>query len=97
MQSNSIFEKYTQPFFHKNKNLFSSVGDPTVEQFIEEVSRLPYDEGLIPLGYELRPDLVSWIFYRTTDLWWLLLLVNGISDTFEGFKVNQRIKIPKVL
>lgn len=97
MRSNSIFEKYATSFYHKNKNLFTSLGDPSVEQFIGEINKIPYDEGLIPVGYEMRPDLVSWVFYRTTDLWWLLLLVNGVSDVFEGFKTNQRIKIPKIL
>lgn len=97
MPSNSIFEKYITSYLHKDKNLFTSLGDPTVERFLEEIEKMPYDEGIIPFGYEMRPDLVSWVFYRNTELWWLLLLVNGIYDVFEGFKVNQRIKIPKVL
>ena len=54
-----------------------------------------YDVGFIPEGYELRPDLISNLFYGTPKNWWLLMFVNGITDPFEGFKVNQRILIPK--
>lgn len=55
-----------------------------------------YDVGFVPAGYEHRPDLISNVFYGTPKNWWLLMLVNGISDPFEGFNINQKILIPKI-
>ena len=55
-----------------------------------------YEIGYIPAGYEHRPDLISNIFYGSPKNWWLLMLVNGISDPGEGFTENQKIIIPKL-
>tara|TARA_R100000951_G_C2487871_1_gene133533 strand:+ start:148 stop:453 length:306 start_codon:yes stop_codon:yes gene_type:complete len=55
-----------------------------------------YDVGYVPKGFEHRPDLISNIFYGTPLNWWLLMIVNNISDPFEGFKVNEKILIPKL-
>jgi len=54
-----------------------------------------YEVGYIPEGFEHRPDLISNVYYGSPKYWWLLMLVNGISDPFEGFFVNQKIFIPK--
>jgi hypothetical protein len=55
-----------------------------------------YEIGYVPVGYEHRPDLISNVFYGSPKNWWLLMLVNGISDPGEGFTQNQRIIIPKL-
>lgn len=55
-----------------------------------------YEVAFVPPGYEHRPDLISNVFYGTPRNWWLLMLVNGISDPFEDFNVGQRILIPKI-
>ena len=55
-----------------------------------------YEVGFIPAGYAHRPDLISDLFYDSPKNWWLLMLVNGISDPFEGFNENDRILIPKI-
>ena len=55
-----------------------------------------YEVGFIPAGFEHRPDLISNVFYGSPSNWWLLMLVNGISDPFEGFNVRDRILIPKI-
>lgn len=55
-----------------------------------------YEVGYIPAGYEHRPDLISNLFYGSPRNWWLLMLVNSISDPFEGFNQNDAILIPKI-
>jgi hypothetical protein len=55
-----------------------------------------YEVGYVPAGYEHRPDLIANVFYGSPKNWWLLMLVNGISDPNEGFKQNDRILIPKM-
>tara|TARA_R110000744_G_scaffold17412_2_gene47189 strand:+ start:313 stop:618 length:306 start_codon:yes stop_codon:yes gene_type:complete len=59
-------------------------------------SAYEYEVGYVPVGYEHRPDLISNIFYGSPKNWWLLMLVNSISDPNEGFKVNDKILIPKL-
>lgn len=55
-----------------------------------------YEVGYVPNGYAHRPDLISNVFYGSPKNWWLLMLVNGIDDPFEGFNENDRILIPKI-
>tara|TARA_A100001391_G_C5083578_1_gene280535 strand:+ start:4617 stop:4916 length:300 start_codon:yes stop_codon:yes gene_type:complete len=55
-----------------------------------------YEIGYIPAGYAHRPDLISNLFYGTPKNWWLLMMVNGINDPFEGFNESDRIFIPKI-
>ena len=57
---------------------------------------LEYTEGYVPVGFEHRPDLISEAFYETPKNWWLLMLVNNISDPFEGFNVGDKILIPNI-
>jgi hypothetical protein len=59
-------------------------------------SAYDYEVGYVPAGYAHRPDLISNVFYGTPKNWWLLMLVNNISDPFEGFNVNDAILIPKI-
>ena len=59
-------------------------------------SAFEYEVGYVPFGYEHRPDLISNVFYGSPKNWWLLMLVNGITDPGEGFNVSQRILIPKI-
>lgn len=55
-----------------------------------------YEVGYVPNGYAHRPDLISNVFYGSPKNWWLLMLVNGIDDPFEGFNENDKILIPKI-
>ena len=55
-----------------------------------------YEVGYVPNGYAHRPDLISNVFYGSPKNWWLLMLVNGVDDPFEGFNENDRILIPKI-
>jgi len=68
---------------------------PEFDDLLENLSnKYEYEVGYVPAGYEHRPDLISHIFYGSPKNWWLLCVVNGISDPFEGFQTNQRILIP---
>lgn len=82
---------------HKGKTITSVVGDKSFDKLTRfSESIYSYDVGYIPAGYEHRPDLISDLFYNTPGYWWLLMLVNNITDPFEGFNVNDRILIPKI-
>lgn len=81
---------------HRNAKVTTILNSPAHDQVLENLENAyDYEVGYIPAGFEHRPDLISDLFYGTPDKWWLLMQVNGIADPFEGFKVNDRILIPK--
>lgn len=82
---------------HKDAVITTIVNSIPFDNIIKNIeTNYEYEVGYIPEGYEHRPDLISNLFYGSPSNWWLLMLVNNISDPFEGFYVNQRILIPKL-
>jgi hypothetical protein len=45
----------------------------------------------------LRPDLISSKLYKTPNYWWIILLVNGIQDSFTELYSGQLLIIPNIL
>lgn len=52
-----------------------------------------YDEYIVEDGD--RWDRLSYKFYNTVQLWWLLAKYNDIKDPFTGLVVGEEIKIIK--
>lgn len=44
----------------------------------------------------LRPDLIANKAYKTTDLLWVILEYNNISDPLFGLQINQILIIPEI-
>jgi hypothetical protein len=82
---------------HKSVKVTTTVGHP-YHDYVAQNSSTVYTSrvGFIPVGYEHRPDLISNLFYGTPSFWWLIMLVNNVSDPFEGLNVNDRILIPNI-
>lgn len=82
---------------HRNITTNTIVNSEKFDLLLENLDNaFKYDIGYIPAGYEHRPDLISNLFYNSPKNWWLLMLVNGINDPFEGFNLNDVILIPKI-
>ena len=82
---------------HRNVLTTTIVNTPKFDSILSDLdSAYKYEVGYVPNGYEHRPDLISNVFYGTPKNWWLLMLVNSISDPNEGFKINDKILIPKM-
>ena len=82
---------------HKGIVSTTSVGNTRFDAISSDIDTLyDYDEGVIPIGYAHRPDLISNLFYGTPGYWWLLMLCNGVDDPFQGFKTGDRILLPKI-
>jgi hypothetical protein len=82
---------------HRGVTTTTIVNTPIFDSLLSDLgTAYRYDVGYVPNGYQHRPDLISNIFYGSPRNWWLLMLVNGISDPNEGFKQNDRILIPKL-
>jgi hypothetical protein len=82
---------------HKNATITTIVNSPVFDDIITNLEdAYTYEVGLVPAGYEHRPDLIANTFYGDAANWWLLMLVNTIPDPNQGFKINERILIPKI-
>jgi len=82
---------------HRNAEVTTIFNTKKFDDLLENLEdAYDYEVGYVPAGFEHRPDLISNIFYGAPDKWWLLMLVNNINDPFEGFKVQDRILIPKL-
>jgi hypothetical protein len=82
---------------HRNATVTSILNSPIFDKLIRDIDKTyEYEIGYVPAGYEHRPDLIANVYYGSPNNWWLLMLVNNITDPFEGFKVNERILIPKL-
>ena len=83
---------------HRNTITTTIVNSPVFDNILFNLEEaFEYEVGYVPNGYEHRPDLISNIFYGSPKYWWLLMLVNNITDPGEGFALAERILIPKVI
>jgi hypothetical protein len=87
---------FTEVFF-RNTKVTSIINNETFDRMISDIENsFNYDLYKIPIDLQHRPDLISSNFYGSPQNWWLLMLVNNITDPFEGFNVNDIILIPKI-
>lgn len=82
-------------YYHRGRTTSSSVGSGRFDNYVKSVSKGTYALGRVPAGYELRPDLISNLFFGNTDSWWKLMIINNINDPFEGLKVGNQLLLPK--
>ena len=45
----------------------------------------------------MRPFLISYRYYGTVGFWWIIMLVNGITNPLTDMEVGQILKIPSKL
>ena len=96
-QNTGPYELDAVKVVHRNAIVTTVVGSPIFDKLIENLDiSYKYEVGYVPAGYEHRPDLISNVFYGSPKNWWLLMLVNSIIDPNEGFKLNERIVIPRL-
>jgi len=80
---------------HKGVITHTPVGTEQYDSLVENIDTVfNFEVGYIPLAAAHRPDLISNVFYDTPSYWWLLMLVNNITDPFEGFNAGDRILLP---
>jgi hypothetical protein len=82
---------------HRSKVVGSSINSDYIDSLIEILAGdYDYEIAYIPNGYESRPDLISNVYYGNSDLGWLIMYANGITDPFEELYLNRKLKIPKI-
>lgn len=81
--------------YHRGVLTHTPVGNLEYDSLVENAEdAFQVDIGIIPPEAAHRPDLISNVFYGTPAYWWLLMLVNGVSDPFNGFNPGDRILLP---
>ena len=50
----------------------------------------------VPAWAVNRPDLISYVHYRTTRLWWLIAQINDIEKPYEDIFLGRELYIPKI-
>lgn len=53
-----------------------------------------YTEYQVTSPMEARLDLISNLFYKTPNLWWVIGMYNGITNPIFEVSVGRKLKIP---
>lgn len=70
------------------------VPDPLLNQ-VTPAALGPEPGTYMVVEEDLRdPTLISYKIYRTTSLWWLILMANEIIDPFKDLYLGRVLKIP---
>mgnify|MGYP003114465479 CR=1 FL=1 len=77
----------------KGRPVTSTLNSENLSQSLSMLDNQSGGIGIIPPGYEHRPDKIADLFYGSPTLDWVVLWTNDISDPFEQLKVGDRIKI----
>ena len=48
-------------------------------------------------GDSMRYDNISFQFYNTPIYWWIICLVNNITNTFASLETGTVLKVPNIL
>lgn len=71
---------------------------PWVETWERET--IPYSDNDIYIefnsNYNGRLDLVSYDYYKTSRLWWVIAVANNIQNPFEKIEVGKILRIPSL-
>ena len=65
--------------------------DYSIIDKIKAGESIPY---IVQLGEEFRPDIIAHKFYNDSKLYWILVYVNDIKNSPEGFYTQREIRIP---
>ena len=96
MTNRGPFEIGREVVVHKSKTIETTLNSKSWEDFVQDIYSKRYKVVKLPAGMAHRPDLLSYKYYGTPFLFWLILLANGLTDPFEGLNSGDNIKIVNV-
>jgi hypothetical protein len=77
----------------------SYVYEETGKMAFEIYKRVPIAEDdadqytVIQAQHQYRPDLMAYEIWGFSDLWWVLLVANNITDIYD-FDIGKNIRVP---
>lgn len=45
---------------------------------------------------KIRPDIISFLKYGSTQYWWIIMMVNNIDDIWNDLEVGDELIIPSM-
>lgn len=104
MQELQPIDKTRSKYYSRNNGLPIYADTSTGDTFVgintnsQEIPVTPTDQKhTLDVKYAFRPDLLSYLYYRTPLLGWYICEANGIVDPFdpdEGLFPGRSIRIP---
>ena len=81
---------------HRGQKIPTSVGSRGYENIYGGSNNKIFikKSGVIPRGFEHRPELISNLFSDSAAAWWVVCERNNIFDIFEQLNAGDRIRIP---
>lgn len=81
---------------HKGVRIPTSVGSTQYENTFAGDANRSFEgvAGIIPAGYEHRPDLISNLYLNTPAGWWIVCERTIAFDVFEQLNPGDPIRIP---
>ena len=79
---------------HKDKNILTSVGSGIYENHVRNLLSRRSTPGIVPTGYDHRPDLIANIYLGQPDAWWIISEMNAVTDPFEQLNIGDSIRLP---
>jgi len=87
-------EKMMYVMKHKDRKILTSVGSDMYEDQVLQLETRKSNPGIVPVGYEHRPDLIANLFFGKSDFWWVFSEMNAITDPFEEINIGDEIRLP---
>ena len=85
----------SEVYVHKGRTIISSVGSPEFDRSVTEMLNTAVQLGNVPPEFANRPDLISYAWFGTPTLWWKIMIMNNVFDTFESLNSGDPILVPK--
>jgi hypothetical protein len=78
-----------------NSRQVSTIGEPIVGPIYHPKFPISgYQIHTIKIHEQYRPDKISYLYYGTTDLHWVLDVVNNFYNGFSEYTEGTEIKVP---
>lgn len=89
----SIARRYRRSWVYKDEEERYFIG--TLRPI--DIPQHPSDKMyIVEYGDVARPDLIAYKHYSDPNLYWVILMINNISDPFEGIFPGMMIRIPSL-
>lgn len=72
-------------------------GDMLTPELMHSIHELPIDrEIVLDIAHRNRLDIVSYKYYNTVELWWLIGIYNDIQDATNMGDSILKLKLPRL-
>ncbi len=81
---------------HRGRKINTTLGSQEYDDFVEALMQTEYITWTVTPGYDHRPDAIADKFLGASELFWIILVFNNITDPFENLELGSKVKIPQI-